>query len=72
MADAKESSNGTDFELEVESDDDVPLAKKKQKASRYTLASMQLLCHADHHRGSSCVFLLQNKHASLACIYIRH
>ena len=58
MADAKESSNGSDFELEVESDDDVPLAKKKQKASRYTLASMQLLYHVDHHRGSSCVFLL--------------
>ena len=34
MADVKESSNGSDFELEVESDDDVPLAKKKQKASR--------------------------------------
>ena len=34
MADAKEASSGSDLELDVESDDDVPLAKKKQKGSR--------------------------------------
>ena len=34
MTDAKEASSGSDLELDVESDDDVPLAKKKQKGSR--------------------------------------
>lgn len=42
MADAKESPDNSDFELEVESDDDMPLAKKKQKGTRYDSNSTKL------------------------------
>ncbi len=38
-------ADDSDFELDVESDDDLPLAKKKQKSARYGL-SAQLLSQA--------------------------
>lgn len=38
MAEAAGKSDDSDFELDVESDDDLPLAKKKQKSARYVCA----------------------------------
>jgi len=39
VAAAKEADD-SDFELDVESDDDLPLAKKKQKSARYSLSAL--------------------------------
>ena len=39
---AAKEADDSDLELDVESDDDLPFAKKKQKGTRYSLSA--LLC----------------------------
>ncbi len=55
---ANKEADDSDFELDVGSDDDLPLVKKKQKGARYI--HLPLFSACQHHIGLSMMLKLQS------------